>query len=108
MLLLVYFTIWFVTDPQSPSLLLCQLIQRRRKHYECRNQGRFRRKLSLKEKIAYSCTDMAGNLLYVTISSYIMYFYADVFHIPPAGALGAGAILLVARFAAAVSAETEA
>ena len=61
-------------------------------------------KLSLKEKIAYSCTDMAGNLLYVTISSYIMYFYTDVFHIPPAGALGAGTILLVARFADAISA----
>ncbi|KFI88340.1 Na+/xyloside symporter related transporter [Bifidobacterium reuteri DSM 23975] len=61
-------------------------------------------KLSVKEKIAYSFTDMAGNLLYVTISSYIMYFYTNVFHIPAAGALGAGTILLVARFADAISA----
>ena len=61
-------------------------------------------KLSVREKIAYSFTDMAGNLLYVTISSYIMYFYTNVFHIPAAGALGAGTILLVARFADAISA----
>ena len=61
-------------------------------------------KLPLKEKISYSFTDMAGNLLYVTISSYIMYFYTDVFHIPAAGAFGAATILLVARFADAISA----
>ncbi|MFV0561161.1 MAG: MFS transporter [Enterococcus sp.] len=57
--------------------------------------------LSLKEKISYSFTDMAGNLLYVTISSYILYFYTDVFKISVAGA---GAILLIARVFDAVSA----
>lgn len=61
-------------------------------------------KLNLKEKVAYSFTDMAGNLLYVTISSYIMYFYTDVFGIPASAALGASTILLVARFADAISA----
>ena len=61
-------------------------------------------KLPLKEKISYSFTDMAGNLLYVTISSYIMYFYTDVFGIAASGALGAATILLVARFADAISA----
>ena len=61
-------------------------------------------KLSLKEKCGYACTDMAGNLLYVTISTYIMYFYTDVFGIPASGALGASIILLVARFADALSA----
>lgn len=61
-------------------------------------------KLSLKEKISYSFTDMAGNLLYVTISTYIMYFYTDVFGIPAAGAVGASTILLVARFADAIAA----
>ena len=61
-------------------------------------------KLPLKEKISYSFTDMAGNLLYVTISSYIMYFYTDVFHIPAACVLGAGTILLLARSAVAISA----
>ncbi|KRL22837.1 MFS transporter [Lentilactobacillus kisonensis] len=58
-------------------------------------------KLPLLEKISYSFTDMAGNLLYVTISSYILYFYTDVFGISVAGA---GIILLVARFADAISA----
>ncbi|MCH4165523.1 MAG: MFS transporter [Lentilactobacillus diolivorans] len=58
-------------------------------------------KLSVWEKTAYSFTDMAGNLLYVTISSYILYFYTDVFGITAAGA---GLILLVARFFDAISA----
>lgn len=58
-------------------------------------------KLSVWEKTAYSFTDMAGNLLYVTISSYILYFYTDVFGITAAGA---GMILLVARFFDAISA----
>ncbi len=58
-------------------------------------------KLSVWEKTAYSFTDMAGNLLYVTISSYILYFYTDVFGISVGGA---GLILLVARFFDAVSA----
>ncbi|MCO7127852.1 MFS transporter [Sporolactobacillus shoreicorticis] len=58
-------------------------------------------KLPVSEKISYSFTDMAGNLLYVTISSYILYFYTDVFSISVAGA---GLILLVARFVDALSA----
>lgn len=61
-------------------------------------------RLPLREKVSYSFTDMAGNLLYCTISSYIMYFYTDVFGIPASGALGAATILLVARFADAISA----
>ena len=61
-------------------------------------------KLSVREKIAYSFTDGAGNLLYVNISSYIMYFYTDVFGISAGGLLGAGTILLVARIADALSA----
>ena len=61
-------------------------------------------KLPFKEMVSYSFTDMAGNLLYVTLSSYIMYFYTDVFGISASGALGAATILLVARFADAISA----
>ena len=61
-------------------------------------------KLPIKEKVAYACTDGAGNLLYVTISSYIMYFYTDVFGIAAGGALGVGTILLVARIVDAISA----
>lgn len=51
-------------------------------------------KLPFKEMVSYSFTDMAGNLLYVTLSSYIMYFYTDVFGISASGALGAATILL--------------
>lgn len=59
------------------------------------------RKLSIKEKISYSFTDLGGNLLYVTISTYIMYFYTDVAGISVAAA---GLILLIARFVDAFSA----
>jgi sugar (glycoside-pentoside-hexuronide) transporter len=58
-------------------------------------------KLPVSEKIGYSFTDMAGNLLYVTITSYILYFYTDVFQISVAGA---GLILLIARVVDAISA----
>ncbi|QYY85155.1 MFS transporter [Pediococcus pentosaceus] len=58
-------------------------------------------KLPFLEKVSYSFTDMAGNLLYVTISSYILYFYTDVFKISVAGA---GLILLIARVVDAISA----
>lgn len=50
--------------------------------------------LPLKRKVAYASTDMAGNLLYCTITSFAMYYYTDVFGIPVAAA---GLILLIAR-----------
>lgn len=51
-------------------------------------------KLSLVNKLAYASTDTAGNLLYCTLTSFILYFYTDVFGI----SVGvAGTILLVAR-----------
>lgn len=59
------------------------------------------RKLSVNEKISYSFTDLAGNVLYVTISTYIMYFYTDVAGISVAAA---GLILLIARVVDALSA----
>ena len=59
------------------------------------------RKLTLNEKISYSFTDLAGNVLYVTISTYIMYFYTDVAGI---GVAAAGLILLIARVIDALSA----
>ncbi len=58
-------------------------------------------KLPVSEKLAYSFTDGAGNLLYCTITAYILYFYTDVFGISVAGA---GLILLIARFVDAISA----
>lgn len=51
-------------------------------------------KLSLTNKLAYASTDTAGNLLYCTLTSFILYFYTDVFGISIAAA---GTILLVAR-----------
>ncbi|MCM0583124.1 MFS transporter [Weissella diestrammenae] len=51
-------------------------------------------KLRLKNILAYASTDTAGNLLYCTLTSFILYFYTDVFGI----SVGmAGMILLVAR-----------
>ncbi|MDH5106517.1 MFS transporter [Lentilactobacillus diolivorans] len=58
-------------------------------------------KLPVFEKVAYSFTDLAGNLLYVTISTFIMYFYTDVAKISVASA---GLILLVARIFDGISA----
>lgn len=52
------------------------------------------KKLSIVNKLAYASTDTAGNLLYCTLTSFILYFYTDVFGI----SVGmAGLILLVAR-----------
>ncbi|MHC9532533.1 MFS transporter [Dellaglioa sp. L3N] len=51
-------------------------------------------KLSLTNILAYASTDTAGNLLYCTLTSFILYFYTDVFGI----SVGvAGSILLIAR-----------
>ncbi|WP_251552289.1 MFS transporter [Neobacillus muris] len=58
-------------------------------------------KLSLKRILAFASTDTAGNLLYCTLTSYIMYFYTDVLGISVAAA---GMILLVARFVDALDA----
>ena len=52
-------------------------------------------KLPFKRVLAYASTDTAGNLLYCTLTSFIMYFYTDIFWISVAAA---GLILLVARF----------
>jgi len=51
-------------------------------------------RLPLKRVLSYASTDTAGNLLYCTLTSFIMYFYTDVFGISVAAT---GTILLVAR-----------
>jgi len=51
-------------------------------------------KMSFKSVLAYASTDTAGNLLYCTMTSFIMYFYTDVFGISVAAT---GTILLIAR-----------
>lgn len=58
-------------------------------------------KLPLHRKITYSFTDMSGNLLYCIISSYLLFFFTDVFGL----SVGvAGTLLLIARFFDAVDA----
>lgn len=52
------------------------------------------KKLSMTNILAYASTDTAGNLLYCTLTSFILYFYTDVFGISVGAA---GTILLVAR-----------
>jgi len=51
-------------------------------------------KIPLFRKLSYSLTDFGGNLLFVSISTYLLYFYTDVFGL----SIGiAGTILLVTR-----------
>ncbi|GER68331.1 MFS transporter [Weizmannia acidilactici] len=50
--------------------------------------------LPLHRKVTYSFTDLAGNLLYCIMSSYILYFFTDVYGLS-AGI--AGTLLLIAR-----------
>jgi sugar (glycoside-pentoside-hexuronide) transporter len=45
-------------------------------------------------RLAYASTDAAGNLLYTTVTTFILYYYTDVFGISVAAA---GTILLAAR-----------
>ncbi|MFL2019418.1 glycoside-pentoside-hexuronide (GPH):cation symporter [Weissella hellenica] len=52
------------------------------------------KKLSMTNILAYASTDTAGNLFYCTLTSFILYFYTDVFGISVGAA---GTILLIAR-----------
>jgi len=54
-------------------------------------------KMRTREMIGYGFTDMAGNLLFVTFSSFIMIFYTDVLKLNPNGGWSAAIVLLVAR-----------
>jgi len=55
-----------------------------------------------REMVGYGFTDMAGNLLFVTFSSFIMLFYTDVMGLPASGAWSAAIVLLVARIVNAI------
>ncbi|WP_130732508.1 MFS transporter [Komagataeibacter xylinus] len=50
--------------------------------------------VSLREKVAYGCGDLASNLMWGMTSSYLMYYYTDIYGLPVAAV---GWILLVAR-----------
>jgi len=51
-------------------------------------------RVPLHRRFAYASTDAAGNLLYTTVSTFILYYYTDVFGLSVAAA---GTILLAAR-----------
>ncbi|GEO74039.1 hypothetical protein FD30_GL000733 [Levilactobacillus namurensis DSM 19117] len=51
-------------------------------------------KVPFHRMLAFASTDMAGNLLYTTVTTFILYYYTDVFGLSVAAA---GTILLAAR-----------
>ncbi len=59
------------------------------------------KKVPFYQKISYASTDCAGNLLYVVISTYLLYFFTDVFGLSVAVA---GTLLLATRLVDAVDA----
>lgn len=50
--------------------------------------------LSVKEKMAYGCGDAASNMMWGMTSSYLMYYYTDIYGLP---LIAVSWILLVAR-----------
>lgn len=56
-------------------------------------------KISLKEKVGYATGDLACNFIYQTVSSYLLFFYTEVFGI---SAIAAGFMFLVVRLFDAV------
>ncbi|PTQ07761.1 hypothetical protein CLG96_16540 [Sphingomonas oleivorans] len=61
--------------------------------------GRASHMVGLREKIGYGLGDFASNLIWATTLTYIVFFYTDIYRIPPAYV---AAILLVCRIANAV------
>ncbi len=57
-------------------------------------------KLSVKEKVGYASGDLACNFIYATVSSYLLFFYTDVFGI---SAAAAGTMFLFVRVFDAVN-----
>ncbi|PFN97257.1 MFS transporter [Bacillus sp. AFS076308] len=57
-------------------------------------------KINMKEKIGYATGDLACNFIYQTVSSYLLFFYTDVFGI---SAAAAGFMFLIVRMIDAVA-----
>ncbi|MBD7911865.1 MULTISPECIES: MFS transporter [Clostridium] len=57
-------------------------------------------KIKMKEKIGYASGDLASNLIYQTISIYLLFFYTNVFGL---SAAQAGVMFLVVRFIDAIN-----
>lgn len=49
------------------------------------------------EKVGYSFTDFGGNILFVTMTTLIMYFYTNVMNMPANGAWSAALVILISR-----------
>lgn len=58
--------------------------------------------MTVKEKAGYGLTDMAGNLLYVTFSSYILQYFTNILGLPAGLGWSASTILLVSHFINAI------
>ena len=54
-------------------------------------------RMTFGEKVGYSFTDFGGNILFVTLSTLIMYFYTDIMHLPASGAWSAATVILISR-----------
>lgn len=52
------------------------------------------KKISMVEKVGYASGDFACNLIYATVSTYLLFFYTDIFGLPAATA---GTMFLVVR-----------
>ena len=57
-------------------------------------------KINMKEKVGYATGDLACNFIYQTVSSYLLFFYTDVFGITAAAA---GLMFLIVRLIDAVA-----
>jgi len=58
------------------------------------------KKIKMKEKVGYATGDLACNFIYQTVSSYLLFFYTDVFGITAAAA---GLMFLIVRMIDAVA-----
>ena len=56
-------------------------------------------KLPLREKLAYGVGDFASNLIFATVSTFLMFYYTDIYGLPAAVV---GTLLFVARSVDAV------
>ncbi len=54
-------------------------------------------KMTFGEKVGYSFTDFGGNILFVTMTTLIMYFYTNVMKLPASGWISAATIILISR-----------
>ncbi|PFN96373.1 MFS transporter [Bacillus sp. AFS076308] len=70
------------------------------KEKEVYNSNNPSKKIYFKEKIGYASGDLACNLIYQTVSTYLLFFYTDVFGI---SAAAAGTMFLIVRGIDAIS-----